>query len=234
MAAIHYLQHVPFEGLGSFAGWAASRGVEVQRHNAYEADFPDPDTIQHLIILGGPMGVNDGADHAWIEQEKAFLHACHAKGVRMLGICLGAQFLADMLGAPVYQGSGREIGWFPLALDASAGLPASVFHGFPKYFPVIHWHGETFDLPAGTQRLASSAQYANQAFQTADQQVLGLQFHLELEEENLMHLAAACASELEAGQLHVQTAEQMLADPGRFASLRQQAWQFMDNWYQTT
>lgn len=229
---LHYLQHVPFEGLGSIAEWAQARGVETQGYAAYENEFPTLNKDDCLVILGGPMGVNDGADYAWIAAEKAFLQRCRASGVNMLGICLGAQFLADLLGAKVYQGPQREIGWFPLTLTDDA--VSSPLQGFPKYFPVIHWHGETFDLPTETTRLASSDVYPNQAFQSHDKRIVGLQFHLELMPEQVLALATACADELTPGQPYVQTEAMMLADPGRFASIRQQAWQLMDNWYETT
>ena len=146
---------------------------------ACTTDFATLDMIAPdlLVVMGGPMGVHDTAGHPWIVPEIAGIGARIAAGRRTLGVCLGSQMIAAALGARVYPGHGPEVGFAPLAeLDMESPLAhlADV--------AMLHWHGDTFDLPAGARRLASTARYANQAFAVGDH-VLALQFHAEMGED---------------------------------------------------
>jgi GMP synthase-like glutamine amidotransferase len=212
----HYLQHVPFEGLGSIAPWLAAAGYQTTCTRWFhEAALPEPDAIDLVIVLGGPMSVNDEATLPWLATEKAWLRRCLAADKAVLGICLGAQLIASALGARVYPNATREIGWFPVYGEPTT--PPARFR-FPTEFEAFHWHGETFDLPPGAVRLARSAACANQAFQWGER-VVGLQFHLETTPETVRALVAHCPEDLRPGPW-VQPAEQLLATPPeRYAAI---------------
>lgn len=203
----HYLQHVPFEGLGSIEPWLTSAGHEVTCTRLFEvADLPDPDAIDCLVILGGPMSVNDEAEYPWLASEKRFIREVIHSGKPVLGICLGAQLIASALGARVSRNREKEIGWFPVHAEVAAD--AAVFP-FPSPQTVFHWHGETFDLPPGAVKLAKSAACENQAFQLG-KSVIGLQFHLETTPESARAIIAHCGDEL-VPSTYVQTADEMLS-----------------------
>nr|WP_242467385.1 gamma-glutamyl-gamma-aminobutyrate hydrolase family protein [Thiocapsa imhoffii] len=151
-----------------------------------------------LILMGGPMSVNDTAQLPWLEPEKEFVRRAIEQGIPTLGICLGAQLIASALGARVYPNLEKEIGWFPVsAVRENAVQPAPAW-GFPPAIPVFHWHGETFDLPPGATRLAFSTACANQAFHLGEQ-VLGLQFHLETTPVTAAAIIEQCRDELVPG-----------------------------------
>ena len=207
----HTLQHVPFEGLGFIEHWLDQSGYLFSFTRFFESEeFPDPSEIQLLIILGGPMSVNDEREHPWLVREKAFIRRCIEAGVPTLGICLGAQLIASALGAKVYRSAVKEIGWFPMM-----GTPTALVTSFefPKTTPVFHWHGETFDLPEGAIHLAKSAVCRNQAFQFGDT-VIGMQFHLEMTPRGVRSLVEACGDELVPAQ-YVNSEAQILSAPAK-------------------
>lgn len=203
----HYLQHAPFETPGAIEGWLRGQGYGITSTHLYVDDLlPQLNEIDLLIIMGGPMSVNDEAGYPWLVEEKAFIRSVIDAGIPVLGICLGAQLIADAMGGRVYANSQQEIGWYPVrALERER---ADVF-ALPDTTTVLHWHGETFELPAGAVRLASSDICQNQAFQLGDR-VIGLQFHLEADRQVLDGFVSACADDLQPAD-HVQSAEQILA-----------------------
>lgn len=207
---VHVFQHVPFEGLGSIATLLEQRQAGVGFTRFYEpaARLPALAEVDCLIVLGGPMSVNDEEELPWLRQEKRFISEAIADGKAVLGICLGAQLIASALGARVYPGPEKEIGWFPiLAEPVGVGTFA-----FPASVQVFHWHGETFDLPAGAVRLAASAACRNQAFQLGDR-VLGLQFHLETTPESAAAILTHCADELLGNHPYIQAASALRVVP---------------------
>jgi GMP synthase-like glutamine amidotransferase len=170
------LQHVPFEGPAAIADWAASRGVPVSIVRLYESEaLPELSVFDMLAVMGGPMSVNDGAQYPWLGPELTLLREAIGASKAVLGVCLGAQMIAKALGARVYPAKQKEIGWFPVERIAAKH---TLFDGIPASFMAFHWHGETFDLPAGARGLAKTAAAPNQAF-AAGSRVLGLQFHME-------------------------------------------------------
>ena len=174
---IHYFQHVPYEGLGSIANWAEKPGNKVTATKFYEDHrLPFIALFEMLIVMGGPMGANDEKKYPWMTAEKKMIELAIKKGKTVLGICLGSQLIADVLGAKVYPNKEKEIGWFPI--ETTVEGRQRFFKGMPDTFDVFHWHGDTFDLPAGALHLAKSTACKNQAFSYNDK-VLGLQFHLE-------------------------------------------------------
>lgn len=214
---VHVLQHVPFEGLGNIEPWLLQRGAQITYTRFYEsAELPPLAGLDLVVAMGGPMSVNDEAELPWLVVEKRFVAAAIDAGVAVLGICLGSQLIASARGAKVYAGAEKEIGWFPVtAADATADT-----FDFAPGIEVLHWHGETFDLPPGAVRLASSAVCANQAFQLGAR-VIGLQFHMEMTQAAVQAIVAECADELIAGR-YVQTAPVILGAPQeRFAQTEQ-------------
>lgn len=216
---IQYFQHVPFEGLGSIELWAAIEGHQVAPTRLYTGEpLPALEAFDWLIVLGGPMSVYAAQEAPWLVAEKRFLESAIAANKVVLGICLGAQILADVLGARVYRNVHQEIGWFPIETSWLAA-ESRLFSVVPSELEVFHWHGDTFDLPMGATHLARSAACANQAFSYGNH-VLGLQFHLETTRQSAELLIQHCGEELVNGP-YIQSAEIMLADPLRFQLINQ-------------
>ena len=189
----HYLQHVPFESLGSIDPWLESAGYQVTVTKLYEsASTPSPSQLDLLIVMGGPMSVNDEERFPWLRLEKQFIRNTIESGKAVLGICLGAQLIANSLGESVYPNRRKEIGWYPVR--GIAHEEESIFR-FPSSVDVFHWHGETFDLPEGAVLLAKSEACENQAFQFGSN-VIGLQFHLETTPESALAIVTNCREEL--------------------------------------
>ncbi len=192
---VHILQHVPFEDIGSMADWLAGRRARLTRTRFFtDPILPPTEGLDLVIAMGGPMSVNDEDRFPWLADEKRFLAEAIERKVAVVGICLGAQLIANALGARVYPGSDKEIGWFPVRGEATGPdrFP------FPSGCEVFHWHGETFDLPPDAKLLASSAACRNQAFQLG-RNVIGLQFHLETTPESLDAIIVNSRDELVPG-----------------------------------
>lgn len=213
---VHVLQHVPFEGLGSIDAWLSDRGARVTCTRFFEpARLPALADIDFVIALGGPMSVNDEEQLPWLREEKRFVAEAVAGNKAVLGICLGAQLIASALGARVYPGPEKEIGWFPVY--AEPAMPGAFV--FPAATEVFHWHGETFDLPTGAVHLARSAACRNQAFQVGER-VIGLQFHLETTPGSADAIISNCAGELLPQQRFIQTESTLRDAPvARYAGI---------------
>ncbi len=216
---LHSLQHVPFEGLGSIETWARQRGAEVgvSRLHAGEA-LPGADEIDWLVVMGGPMSVHDEARYPWLAPEKRCIAAAIGAGKTVVGVCLGAQLIAEVLGARVRRNEHREIGWFPVR-KVSEAQELGVAAAFPPEIEAFHWHGDTFGLPAGAIHLARSDACEHQAF-VYQERVLALQFHLETTRAAAAALIENCGDELTPGPF-VQTAAQMFARDDRFAAINE-------------
>lgn len=203
---VHWFQHVAFEGLGLIESWLRARGheVTVTRWWAGESAGPDATAVDWLIVMGGPMNIYQHRDFPWLVLEKAAIAAAVSRGARVLGVCLGAQLIADVLGGKVMQNPEREIGWWPVRAVVATEAGTSRY-AFPAEVTVLHWHGDTFTLPPGAVRLAESEGCAQQAFAWGER-VLALQFHLEMGGAAVAEIAAACADELAGGGRWVQAA----------------------------
>lgn len=203
----HILQHVPFEGPGAIAAWLKTTGADQAYTRFYQATvLPRIEEFDLLVVMGGPMSVNDEQEYPWLLIEKQFIREAIQAGKAVLGICLGAQLIASAMGAGVYRNSQKEIGWLPV--QGVAAEDDAAFR-FPSSLEVFHWHGETFDLPSGAVQLARSEGCENQAFQFGSS-VIGLQFHLETMPQLAWELVNNCRSELLPAK-YVQTEEEILS-----------------------
>jgi GMP synthase-like glutamine amidotransferase len=205
---LHALQHVPFEGLAKIEEWAlkANHSVKATRLYANEP-LPPVDSFDLLVVMGGPMGANDDAKFRWMKGEKLLIELAIQREKKVLGVCLGAQLIANVLGGKVYPNPQKEIGWFPIELNPPNARhhPINVL---PQRTTVFHWHGETFDLPKGAAHLARSRACENQAFAIGEK-VIGLQFHLEMGMPQIESLLRHASSDITSGD-YVMDAEEML------------------------
>jgi GMP synthase (glutamine-hydrolysing) len=172
------IRHVPFEDLGSFAPVLRERGFAVAYRDAGLDDLGARDLVDAdlLIVLGGPIGVYETRDYPFLKGEIAIIERRLRAGRPVLGLCLGAQLMAKALGARVYKGKRKELGWSPLELTDLGRKSALAELGART--AVLHWHGDSFDLPHDAALLGSTRLYANQAFAWR-RHALGLQCHIE-------------------------------------------------------
>lgn len=206
---VHFITHVPFEGPAAIAGWASERGYAQSTSNLWDGDaLPPLEQLDLLVVMGGPMGVGDEERFGWMAAEKRFIGKALEARKKVLGVCLGAQLMAESLGARVYKNSEREIGWYPVEFSAEARTGTAVGE-LPVSMEAFHWHGETFDLPNGAVRLASSAACLNQGFLWEDC-ALALQFHIESTPHSVSALVENCSDELTGGN-YVMDAEALLS-----------------------
>ena len=187
------LRHVPFEDLGLLGPLLERRGWRVSYRDAAVDSFADVDA-DLLIVLGGPIGAYEDAAYPWLADELRATERHLAAGLPTLGICLGSQLMARALGARVYPGHAKEIGWSPLLLTDAGRRSCLAAVGDAA---VLHWHGDTFDLPEGATLLASTALYPNQAFAWKGR-ALALQFHLEATAAGLERWYIGHAAEIAA------------------------------------
>ncbi|SEQ34112.1 GMP synthase-Glutamine amidotransferase [Solimonas aquatica] len=226
---IAWFQHADFEGLGCIAPALLQRGHRLQNVRLYAGEPPPaPDAFEALIVMGGPMNIYEYEEHPWLRAEKQAIAQAIAAGKPVLGVCLGAQLMADVLGGKVTRNAETEIGWFELRLNEQ-GKREPLFAGFPERFTAFHWHGDTFAIPPGAQNLMSSAACVNQAYRYGER-VVGIQFHLEV-------TAADARVWFEQGEprprTYVQPAAEILAQLDHFAGNNRLMLQLLDNWLRT-
>ena len=223
----HWFQHVPFEGLGRIEPRLRRAGFEISCTRFFEPHrLPDPAAVDFLVVMGGPMSVNDGALHPWLADETEFIRRFLATGKPLLGICLGAQLIAHALGARVAPNREKEIGWFPVA-----GLPhrhPTAFR-FPESADAFHWHGETFELPPGAVHLARSRACEHQAFQIGS--AIGLQFHLETTPATVRALVAHARRELVPAPFVQTEADLLAAPPEKYLALHRLLERLLARWF---
>jgi len=171
-------RHVPFEGVGHIAPLLEDRGIGLDYADLYRDGAPDPDIAAYagLIFMGGPMSANDLLPY--LDRERALIGRAVDRGQPLLGVCLGSQLIARVLGANVHCNAEKEIGWFDIHFTEAAADDA-LFRGIRGPETVFHWHSDTWELPPGTERLAWSQACRNQAFR-AGRNIYGMQFHLEV------------------------------------------------------
>lgn len=215
---IHYLQHVPFEGLNGMEPILKKKGHELSSTHLYNNQLlPLVQDIDWLIIMGGPMNIYEEKLYPWLNREKQFIEEAINAGKIVLGICLGAQLVADALGAKTYKNKYQEIGWFNINKSSEAENTI-LSTAIPEQIEVFHWHGETFDIPEGAIALAKSEACENQGFIMGDR-IVGLQFHLETTLISAQELIKNCRGQLD-GSTYVQSENEILSNIQRFNNLK--------------
>ncbi|MHB8061097.1 MAG: type 1 glutamine amidotransferase [Ruminiclostridium sp.] len=209
---LHYLQHVPFENPGSILIWAKENGHIITNTQLYKNDLlPEQQTFDWLVVMGGPMNIYEYEKYPWLADEKAFIRESISSGKVIIGLCLGGQLIADVIGGKVTQNPYKEIGWFPIQMSEEA-LTSPLFSFFPKEPIVFQWHGDTFSvLPKAAKCIAESDACKNQAF-IYKKRVFGFQYHLENTLEIIEGLVENCRGEM-VPDVYVQTPKELLAHP---------------------
>jgi GMP synthase (glutamine-hydrolysing) len=203
---IHYLQHVGFEDLAMIEQWLIKREHRISCSRLFmDEPFPDFESFEMLFVMGGPMGVKDEKDYPWLLDEKIFLEEAVKREKKIVGICLGAQLLAEIMGARIFRNAHPEIGWFPVRLTPEADR-SPLFSGLPEEFTPYHWHGDTFEIPDGAVRTSESEGCRNQSF-TYGSNIMGLQFHIEMSEFSINNLIVNCYDEIKDGRYIQEPAE---------------------------
>jgi GMP synthase (glutamine-hydrolysing) len=209
MAKVYVLQHHAAENLGTISDALEGAALAWQYVRIYDG-HPVPADMKGaggLIVMGGPMGVYQTERYPFLKDEMTLIQDAVKQGRPVLGICLGAQIVAAALGAKVEKNPrGKEIGWYPVKLEAAA-KDDRIFKGIVETITPFHWHGDFFELPPGATSLATSDQTPCQAFRHGTS-VYGLQFHIEVTRESVEQMSAAFARELEREKI---SAAEMIA-----------------------
>ncbi len=226
MMRLHCLQHEPFVGPGTIEAWAMEKGYTMTRTLFYEAEeLPLLGSFDLLVIVGGTMGANDEGKFPWMAEEKRFIKKALATGKIVLGLCLGAQLLGSVLNGAVTKNPYKEIGWFPVCLTEEAkSFP--VFSGLSERFMAFQWHGDTFSIPPGARRLASSEACPDQAFELG--RAIGIQFHPEASKESIEGLLDQYGRSPAEGP-YTQNADTIRAGYGYLEEQRRTMWRLLDN-----
>lgn len=218
--------HASFEGPGIIADWVIKNNHLLEYTRFYEGDsLPEASDIDLLVILGGPMNVYDYHIHSWMQEEVEWVSKYINSGKPVLGICLGAQIIAAALGAEVYPGEHKEIGWFNLQFLPALG-DFMIWKDLPATRKVFHWHGDTFPIPKDAIRIASSLAYPNQGF-IYNRKVLALQFHLEVTPDSVSDLVKNCKDELVPGP-YVQPVSALLAEEKNYPANQELMFQLLN------
>ena len=223
---LHFLQHIEFEDLGSIKTWADKNGIAVTSTKLYEGqDFPITADFDWLVIMGGLMNVYEENRYPWLKKEKKFIEKAIYEDKTVIGICLGAQLIAEVLGALVYKNAFKEIGWHKVKL-IDYGKKSPYFEDVEDEFTVFQWHGDAFELPTAARRIATSEACPNQAFQYSDK-VFAFQFHLESNEDSINKLIENCGHELVRAE-YVQTKEMIVEKFNEIQGLNSKLYNFLD------
>ncbi len=226
---LHFFQHVPFEGLGNIELWAEKQGILISSTRFFEKEnLEPPSDYDFLVIMGGPMNADEENIYPWLREEKKWIAQAVRSGKKVLGVCLGAQLIARVLGAPVYKNPQKEIGWWPVEWTSEAQTHP-IFSALPNPAAVFHWHGDTFDLPPGCVRAAKSEACLNQAFFYGSH-VAGFQFHMESTPESVRLLADHCAEEIILGPF-IQAREEILGKSAQFETLSEMLNAFLGRFF---
>jgi GMP synthase (glutamine-hydrolysing) len=225
-------RHAPAEGLGLLANALRDYGVhhrylDVARGDALPKDIR---TVGGVIVLGGPMAAYELDRHPFLKTESAFVEKAIEAGRPVLGVCLGAQLIAQVLGARVYPGERREVGWAPIELT-DEGKDDALFAGLGDSFSVFHLHGDTYELPPDATNLARSALYEQQAFSLGDT-VYGFQFHLEFTEAIIQRLLSEPQSQQYIAESGVDPKQLLAETPQRVAALSEVAQEVFGRYFQ--
>lgn len=225
---IHSLEHEPFEGLGNIEVWAKNKGHSITRTLLFKnEELPGIDEFDWLFIMGGSMNIYEEEKYPWLASEKNFIAEAIANKKIVLGVCLGSQLIADVLGGKVSKNEYSEIGWFPVTLTKEAGK-SSILRSLPSEFTAFHWHGDTFKIPHGAVRIAQSEGCVNQAFEYDKGRVTGLQFHLDYSEKSIALMFKNCGDEIVKGK-YIQKPDEIVSHIGNVAGTQRLLNILLDN-----
>lgn len=225
MKKITVVKHVPFEGPGFISSWAQSRKISLRTICSWEENLPGISDNEGIVLMGGPMSVNDDID--FIKKEISWVKKLLERNHKILGICLGAQIIAKALGSSVFVGKESEIGWFPVFTDKNLE-DENLKNIFGEKKVVFHWHGEAFDLPLGAKRLFYNDASDCQGFYKGN--AAGFQFHMETQPETANALIENCPEDLEKKGAFIQTKEEILQESKKFDSINLLMGSFLDWW----
>ncbi len=225
---LHYLQHVPFENPGTILTWAEKHDCMVTSTHFYDnEDLPAHEDYDWLVVMGGPMNIFDEENYPWLALEKLFISEAVDSGKIVIGICLGAQLIADVIGGTVVKNPNLEIGWFPVTLNMNS-RSSPIFSFFPRHPIVFEWHGDTFtNLPEDAISIAGNEACSNQAFMYKGK-VFGFQFHLESTQKIIEDLVSNCENEMIPGAF-VQSKEELSSHPEYIKQINQWMDMFLTN-----
>lgn len=203
----HFVYHVPFEESGRIGSWAQAQDHSVSVTRLWNKEsLPQPKDVDFAVIMGGPMNIYEENIYPWLTAEKKWIEQVIGLQKKVLGVCLGAQLIADVLGGKVFKNKEKEIGWLPIEWTAEG---RQFFDLTETQSTVFHWHGDTFPLPPAAVRLAKSKACENQAF-SYKENIVGLQFHLESTPDTVQLLIENCGNELVQGN-YIQTEDEITA-----------------------
>jgi len=224
---IHYIQHVPFEDLGVIQTWAEEKGASISVTQVFQkAVFPSCEEFDWLFVMGGPMNIYEDTIYPWLCKEKEFIRSAIDNGKQVIGICLGAQLIADACGGRVYKNAHTEIGWFPVKVNQSEKHPAWI-QGMPSEFQAFHWHGDTFDVPQEATLFLTSAACTNQGFYIDSGRIIAMQCHFELTPAGAQNLIAHCYKN-ESSEPYVQGKDEMLGKENYFQEAHKRLFSILD------
>jgi len=188
---LHLLEHDSEDfSRTNISFWAAEKGHQVnQTFVCNNEELPPVDSFDWLMVMGGSQHAWDEQGNSWLQEEKAFVREALDKGKLILGICFGAQILAEALGGQIFPNEHKEIGWYEISLNRE-GQESFLFQDIPPSFVTFHWHNDHFSLPASCTRLADSNASRNQAFVCNGRPLVGLQFHPEYTRDMVRYYAS--------------------------------------------
>lgn len=223
---IHWFQHVEFEGLGIIKKWINENNYELTKTALWKNEsLPNTDEFDFLIIMGGPMNIYEYDKYPWLKEEKIIIKEAIDNKKIVLGICLGAQLISDVLGGKVTSGLQKEIGWYPLETFSTKN---TLLAGIESKINVFHWHGDTFTVPSISKLLGRSDACKTQAFQFNDR-VLALQFHLEMTKDSIDSIIENSRHEL-VKDSYVQTEEEVMKLSSKYLdSSNEYMYQILEN-----
>lgn len=203
------LEHVAFENSANLGKRLRFDDYFIEPCRLFEGAKPsEPSAYDVILIMGGPMNIYEYEKYPWLKEEKLFIEKALNSNAKIIGTCLGAQLTADVLGAKTKKNPEKEIGWFDVKLNPKL-LNDAAFGQFGGLLEAFHWHGDTFDIPAGALPLGSSEACDNQGF-LYESNVLCTQFHLDYAFHSLEMMIEHCPHEIEEGGKFVQSPEEIL------------------------
>jgi len=210
---IHFIQNISFETPAILETLAQQHSCPISISHLYAGEkLPDHSDYDLLVILGGPMNIYEDDKYQWLTSEKNFIKQAISLRKKIFGICLGAQLLSDCLGGHVSKNEHKEIGWFPVKFEILEDVP--LLNGIPSEFTAFLWHGDTFSIPPGARRIASSEACPNQGFIYGDS-IIGFQFHIETDFFAVKRLLENCSEDITDGK-YVHSTESILASGDLF------------------